>query len=237
MKIETDSEGTITYSPEDGVAHTASIILIHGFSGNARNMTMFADAWSQLMPFAKFIMPTAGERETTRTTNPRGMPLGRTVRSWCDIGRQSRTPGAGLAEARDRIMTLLIQEHSLGIPYSRMVVMGFSQGSVVTLFTGLQMPAEEMKLAGLVIISGTFPFRNVNLSVNPAHKKIPIFQANASDDEIAKPMGAKAVKNRLWWQGVTNISLKWYTGGHALRHNNDCVSDAGAFIAHLLPPV
>lgn len=229
VSIETNEDGTVTYTPEGG--YTAVVLLIHGNTGCGENMRKFADAWSVLMPHAKFIMPTAGLRPIVT-----GHQVGRLAHSWCDVGPQVAVPGAGLSDARDRMLELLLEEHSNNIPYNRMLIMGFSQGTLVTLFTGLQMPEQEMKLAGLVVVSGAFPFHRIKLDVNPAHKKIPVFIAHAKDDDMVKPMAARGVRNRLWWKGVTNVSLRWYSGGHAQRNNPGLIRDAGAFIATQLPP-
>lgn len=46
-----------------------------------------------------------------------------------------------------------------GLPYSRMMLAGFSQGGAMSLFSGLQLPYEpaDGHLAGLVVMSGYLP--------------------------------------------------------------------------------
>jgi predicted esterase len=90
----------------------------------------------------------------------------------------------GIEESVERVRQLLAHEHSLGtydykldrcirnlrtllcyaagLPYSRMLLAGFSQGGAMSLFTGLQLPKlegrdSEHALAGLVVMSGYLP--------------------------------------------------------------------------------
>ena len=57
-------------------------------------------------------------------------------------------------------LNIFVSFRYLGLPYSRMMLAGFSQGGAMSLFTGLQLPAEEgvaPALAGLVVMSGYLP--------------------------------------------------------------------------------
>ena len=53
------------------------------------------------------------------------------------------------------VRSILEGEFKAGIQYNRMVLAGFSQGGALSLFTGLQMPAEQ-QLAGVLVLSGRY---------------------------------------------------------------------------------
>ena len=57
----------------------------------------------------------------------------------------------------------IIYDTGIGLPYSRLMLAGFSQGGAMSLFTGLQLPVVEGEdaatLAGLVVMSGYLPGR------------------------------------------------------------------------------
>jgi lysophospholipase-2 len=98
----------------------------------------------------------------------------------------------GIEESVERVRQLLAHEHSLGtydykldrcirnlrttmhaagLPYSRMLLAGFSQGGAMSLFAGLQLPKlegrdSEHALAGLVVMSGYLPGTSAALAVS-----------------------------------------------------------------------
>jgi predicted esterase len=64
------------------------------------------------------------------------------VNAWYDITGLTEEHAqniAGIEVSVSRIKAVLEEEHSLGLPYSRMMLMGFSQGAALSLFCGLQL--------------------------------------------------------------------------------------------------
>jgi pimeloyl-ACP methyl ester carboxylesterase len=59
---------------------------------------------------------------------------------------------------------LITAEVDAGIPASRIVLGGFSQGGAMALLTGL---TTERKLGGVVVLSGWLPLRNKFKAVSP----------------------------------------------------------------------
>ncbi len=107
---------------------------------------------AESMPHVKFIVPTAA---TMSVTLNGGMPMP----AWYDIvGLDDRAGEScdGIDASCARIRAMLAAEHAAGLPYHRMALAGFSQGGAMSLFCGLQQPAEQ-KLAGALILSGYCP--------------------------------------------------------------------------------
>lgn len=82
------------------------------------------------------------------------------VRQRFDIfsfGPDSPEDEEGMLESKAALSEIINQEIQGGIPPSRIVLGGFSQGGAMSLLTGL---TGETKLAGLVCISGWLIMRN-----------------------------------------------------------------------------
>jgi predicted esterase len=105
------------------------------------------------------------------------------MNSWYDIvglDERSNERCDGIEQSRSRIESILQKEHDdLGLPYSRMVLAGFSQGGALALFTGLQLGGgesakAEKKVAGIVVLSGYLPCAK-QFRISPGLEGTPIF--------------------------------------------------------------
>ena len=66
-------------------------------------------------------------------------------------------------ESASALNALITSEVDNGIPASRIVLGGFSQGGVMSLLTGF---TSERKLAGIAVLSGYLPLRDKFVSVS-----------------------------------------------------------------------
>lgn len=82
-----------------------------------------------------------------------------------DFSRKGPEDEVGMLKSVKSLNEIISEEIDNGIPASRIVLGGFSQGAVMTLLTGL---TSERKLAGLAVLSGRVPlmgkFKSVGLS-------------------------------------------------------------------------
>ena len=88
------------------------------------------------------------------------MNMGMSMPGWYDIvglDKRSNENCPGIDESQTRILDILKSENDAGIHYNRMVLAGFSQGAALSLYTGMQLPAEAGPLAGIVAMSGYLP--------------------------------------------------------------------------------
>ena len=77
---------------------------------------------------------------------------------------------------------MIAHEVERGIPASRIVLGGFSQGAAMALFTGLRYPKA---LGGLVVLSGYLPLGDsLSSEASQANQRIGIFQAHGLDDDV-----------------------------------------------------
>lgn len=95
---------------------------------------------------------------------------------------------AGLLASRESLRQLIARENARGIPSSRIVLAGFSQGGAVAYLTGL---THAEPLAGIVALSTYMPSpQQVQEAATTAAKDIPVFIAHGLyDDVVSLQMG------------------------------------------------
>mmetsp|Transcript_21091 Transcript_21091/g.58668 ORF Transcript_21091/g.58668 Transcript_21091/m.58668 type:complete len:235 (-) Transcript_21091:171-875(-) len=181
------------------------------------------------MPYAKFILPTA-------PTQPVTMNMGMSMPAWYDIkGLDERANESckGIVESRDRITKIMKDEHdATGLPFARMLLAGFSQGGALSLWTGLQLPAEQ-RPAGIVVMSGYLAAAG-QFTLTPELKDLPIFHGHGQMDPMVQFSYAQKTQKRLQDAGLTNYELKAYPIQHSVSPSE--IADVLKFIQKVLPP-
>ncbi|MEH1889919.1 MAG: alpha/beta hydrolase [Nostoc sp.] len=112
------------------------IVTLHGWGANAEDVASLLPLIN--LPDYQFVLPDA----------PFPYPYSPVGRAWYDLRVENMYQG--LAESR-QLLTDFLQslESSTGVPLSRTILSGFSQGGAMTLDVGSKLP-----LAGLVVMSG-----------------------------------------------------------------------------------
>jgi predicted esterase len=131
--------------------HTATVIFLHGLGDSGAGWSDVGKMFNRTHPHIKWIFPHA---PAIKITVNGGMKMP----GWYDIVSLDRIEAKqdklGLSNSRDQINELLEHEISLGIPSSKIVLGGFSQGAAMSLLTGLSC---QWKLGGIVALSGYLP--------------------------------------------------------------------------------
>jgi lysophospholipase-2 len=177
------------------------------------------------MPHVKFILPTA-------PTQPVTMNMGMPMPSWYDIvglDERSNENCKGLPDSRARIEGILKTEHdNTGLPYSRMLLAGFSQGGALALFTGLQL---EESLAGVVVLSGYLPAAK---QFKPKQLKTPVWHGHGTMDPMVQFTMAEKTKQTVTSLGVEDYTLETFPIPHSVSPPE--LQKVLAFISKVLPP-
>ena len=130
-------------APLSGSAPTALVVLIHGYGSNGEDLIALARAIQPSLPHAAFVAPNAPS------------PLGRMAAAyqWWPIETFSMAERAtGAASAAPALDAFITEElDRTGLPSSRLVLVGFSQGTMMALHVGLR---RSTPVAGIVGISG-----------------------------------------------------------------------------------
>ena len=229
---ERSGDGTITVSPSNEADQSALVVICHGLGDTAEGFVDVAEHLARSLPHVKFILPTA-------PTQPVTMNMGMPMPSWYDIvglDERSNESCKGIDESVSKIRSILEAEHqATGLPYSRMVLGGFSQGGALSLFTGMQLEGgAERKLAGLLLMSGYLPAAK-QFKITPGLEDTPILHCHGEADPMVQYVMAKKSKEHVAERGATNYEIKGYPGlVHSVSPEE--IADVMAFLTRVLPP-
>ena len=191
---------TIDLNP---ISHpAATVIVLHGLGADGTDFLPMADQLdlSSVGP-VRYVFPRAPQRAVT-------INGGYQMRAWYDIlGADivKREDEAGLRESIAAVHRLIDAEVARGVPSTRIVLAGFSQGCAVTLGAGLRYPA---RLAGLAGLSGYIPLSATTAAErHPANHDTPVFLAHGRSDGVV-PL-ARGLAGRDLLQGLQQ-PLEWH---------------------------
>jgi len=171
---------------------TASIIILHGLGADGNDFVPVAHELdlTQVGP-VRFVFPHGPTRPVT-------INGGHVMRAWYDIlgtDIARREDEAGLRASQALVEALIAQERARGIPASRIVLGGFSQGCAMTLMAGLR---HSERLAGLLGMSGYLPLADTTAAErNAANAGVPIFLAHGRSDPVIALARATASRDAL----------------------------------------
>jgi phospholipase/carboxylesterase len=186
----------------------AAIIWLHGLGADGNDFVPLVRELDLAgLAGIRFVFPHA-------KTIPVTINGGYIMRAWYDITGAEltrREDETGLRDSQHDVEALIAREKARGIPASRIVIAGFSQGCAMTLQTGLRHPE---KLAGMLCLSGYLP-----LAPKVAHERTeesidtPIFMAHGRQDPVV-PF-ARAVDSRDALQAM-GYQVEWHE--YSMQH-------------------
>jgi lysophospholipase-2 len=139
----------------------------------------------------------------------------------------------GIEDSQATLTGILAKEHeATGLPYSRMVLTGFSQGGALSLYTGLQLPAEQA-LAGVVVLSGYLPAAS-KVAVTPGLEDMPVWHGHGTQDMLVRPELATKSQEAVQGKGLRNYKLTTYPIAHTVDMAE--LKDVLGFLQTVLPP-
>jgi len=170
-----------TLDGQTGPAPGASIIILHGLGADANDFVPFAQQLDlRAVGDVRWVFPNAPIKPVT-------VFGGQRARAWFDVfdmdtGIKRREDEPGLRASMAEVQALIDREIALGIPASRIVLGGFSQGCAMTLLTGLRAP---QRLAGLMGLSGWLPLASTTAAErSQANADVPIFMGHGTADPV-----------------------------------------------------
>lgn len=187
---------------ETGPNPGACVIVLHGLGADGSD---FVPVCEQLELGAvgpvRYVLPHAPQRPVT-------INGGYVMRAWFDIlapGGQGGEDEPGLRASQVIVEGLVEREIARGLPASRVVLAGFSQGCALTLLTGLR---HRERLAGLVGLSGYLPLAAHTAAERaPANQDTPVFLAHGTFDPLIAASRATASRDALQALGY---AIEWH---------------------------
>ena len=171
-------------APASGGDPKQLIILLHGYGSNGNDLISLAPFWHQALHDALFLAPNGPERLP-------GMAAGY---QWWDLSRRDRASrAAGVARAAPVLDAYIDQQLGrYGLTEDKLVLVGFSQGTMMALHVG---PRRERQIAGIVGYSGLLADTG-SLARDP-HTKPPILLIHGSADDVVSIASYHEAKNEL----------------------------------------
>lgn len=188
---------------QTGPQPTHSVIWLHGLGADGHDFAPIVPELRLPASLAvRFVFPHA-------TIQPVTINGGMAMRSWYDIltpNLVKREDEAGIRVSEQAIQALIARENARGVPTSRIVLAGFSQGCAMTLHTGIRF---KQKLAGLMGLSGYLPLIDIAAQERQeANVGTPIFLAHGTHDPVVTLERAEASRAKLVELGY---SVQWHT--------------------------
>ncbi|MDQ3494641.1 MAG: alpha/beta hydrolase [Pseudomonadota bacterium] len=164
---------------QTGAAPTWSVVWLHGLGADGHD---FEPIVPQLVrpdwPAIRFVFPHAPVRAVTINNGVR-------MRAWYDIkdfDLANRADEAGVGASILQVEALVAREVARGVPRSRILLAGFSQGGAVALAAGLR-SAEPF--AALVALSTHLPSAHkAEATLAPGAASQPVFMAHGLHDPV-----------------------------------------------------
>jgi phospholipase/carboxylesterase len=211
---------------ETGPAPAASVVWLHGLGADGHD---FVPVVPELhlpatLPL-RFVFPHAPVRPVT-------INGGALMRAWYDVrddGGVRREDAAGVRESGRRVEALIGLEKRRGIPASRIVLAGFSQGGAMALHTGLRHPE---RLGGIVALSTFLPLPDtLAAETSEPNRDVAIFMAHGTEDALI-PLGrGRRSRDRLHELGY-RVAWHEYPMPHAVCAEE--ISDLAAWLREVL---
>lgn len=129
--------------PARGGKPDALVILLHGYGSNGADLISLAPYWADLLPGAVFVAPNALESVPGAPGGYQWFPISNLDPHLMEHGVRSAAPSV------ERFIDRELEKYSLAP--ERLVLVGFSQGTMMALHVGLR---RERQIAGILGLSG-----------------------------------------------------------------------------------
>jgi phospholipase/carboxylesterase len=184
-----------------------SLIALHGLAESSAEVDRFAKHLMEafLARGVRWVFPKAAARPVTLYGGKRAL-------AWFDVFacNRSRVDESGLEAAVESVASVIAEERRRGVPSTRIVLAGFSQGGTLALQAGLQQAGH---IGGIIAISAVLPF----LERIPAARgaPTPVFVGHGYFDRVVPFSLGRESRTTLRARGY-DVEWHGYPVGHRL---------------------
>jgi phospholipase/carboxylesterase len=202
-----------------------SVIWLHGLGADGNDFVPIVQELALPPLGIRFVFPHAPMRPVT-------INGGFVMRAWYDITEQDlarKEDEPGLRQSQKSIEELIAKEESRGVPSTRIVIAGFSQGGVIALQTGVR---QGKRLAGVMSLSAYLPLAaTIAKERNAANHDAPIFLGHGISDNIVPLQLGAASRDQLVKLGY-DVDWHQYPMAHSVCPEE--LEDIGAWLTRVL---
>lgn len=199
---------------------TSLVVLTHGYGADATDLLDLGHHWRSQLPNTAFIAPNA---PTPCEMNPAGF-------QWWSLADGLDPPGnLKRCQAVTQVFVDMLEAERTHykLPYSRIALVGFSQGAMLSLEVGLHLPGT---IAGIVSFSGMMLDENsVNITQRP-----PVLLVHGMQDPVVPFVAYDLATTTLKMAGVPLEGLVRPMMGHGI--DNEALAAGGLFLQKCLLP-
>jgi phospholipase/carboxylesterase len=194
---------------------THLVVLCHGYGSDGNDLIGLAPHWRGLLPGAAFVSPNAPDRCSQSPTGYQWFPLSRLDPNETLKGAEAAAPALNAF--------LDAELARLNLSADRLALVGFSQGTMMSLYVGLRrkpLPAAIVGFSGL-LVGGELLSR--------FDKAPPVLLTHGDEDETIPPQALFMSANAL---AALGVPVQWHLS-KGLGHGIDPASLAlaGRFLA------
>lgn len=195
-------------APRSGTARQL-VVFLHGYGADGNDLISLGREWQTLLPDAAFVSPNAPEPCA-------GSPMGR---QW--FGLTFRDPDErwrGVQKARpvlDQFLDAELAKH--GLPGTTLALVGFSQGTMMSLHNGLRRAAQPAAIVGY---SGVLVTPSSEEAATKALEEVrvrpPVLLVHGDRDEMIPPQALFLSAQGL---GAAGVNVEWHVSqgiGHGI---------------------
>lgn len=210
---------TYTHNPKSGKKPETMAILLHGLGANGMDLIGLARYWEQNLPDTVFVSPDA----------PFPCDMAPVGYQWFSL--QDRDPHAMLAgiEQAAPVLNEYIDKmlDHYGLSDDRLALVGFSQGTMMSLYTG---PRRKHKIAGILGYSGAL--LGAEALGGSGIQKPPVHLIHGDVDMVV-PIGAYQMAKEVLSANGFDVSGGITNGlGHGI--DDDGIESGAAFLSSVL---
>ena len=184
-------------------------LVLHGLGANGRDLLSLApDAWPR--DDVRWLFPDAPKRPIT-------INGGMSMRGWHDVSSfdwSSAEDEKGIRDSAEIVAGLIQDEIERGFSMDQIVLLGFSQGGAMALFSGLRQSSPPRAIVGMSCALPLAP--TLEAEAGKGSERIPVFLGAGGADEIVPSKFTQAAANSLACRG-NKVDLHTYPSmGHSI---------------------
>jgi len=195
------SLNTVVIKPEKNLPITNAIILLHGYGGDGKDISMLTLNWSRFLPNTVFLCPNGHEK---CSINPSGF-------QWFDLTKEDPVYILNQSIKAEKKIIKFIEEvkKNFNLDSSKICLSGFSQGSMLSINLGL---TSDENYACVVGFSGKIINKDDLLKRKKSNTKFLLIHGDL--DEVVPPASLLEAKDFLLRNNI-NVQTNMIKGcGH-----------------------